>query len=252
MVNAIFPALTAVDGGLAFLPALLRVLIWGAAAGVLAMLVYMLTSNQSAIARLKAETRNLRRRMLDPDLEQPEFARLIRTNLKSSFSLLGKTLLPAVISTVPVLLIAAWLNAFYGYAMPPNGARVTLHFEPRVAGIAIEPETMARSLGDAVWAVTPPAAGETLTIVSSGATAYVGNPFAPPVPEVAKRQWWNVLLGSEAGYLAPDANVDRVVFGLPRRRLVDGLPEWLAGWEASYFVGILVAAVALKFGLGVE
>jgi hypothetical protein len=253
MVNAIFPALTAVDNVLAsLLPAVLRVLLWGGVAGALAMAVYSLTSNQGGIARLKAETRGLRRRMLDPDLEQAEFARLIRANLKASFALLGKTLLPGLLSTVPVLLIAAWVSAFYGYALPPNSDRVTLHFEPRVAGIAIEPEARARSLGDAVWAVAPPAADETLTIVSSGATAYVGNPFAPPVPEVAKRQWWNVLLGSEAGYVDRDANVDRIVFGVPRLRLVDGLPDWLAGWEASYFLGILVAAVALKFGLGIE
>jgi hypothetical protein len=253
MVNAVFPALTAVDGLFAsFLPALLRVLVWGAIAGALAMLVYMLTSNQTAIARLKAETRDLRRRMLDPDLEQSEFARLIRVNLKASFSLLGKTLLPGMFSTLPVLLIAAWLSAFYAYAMPPNGESVRLHVEPPVTALAIEPANRAARKDDTDWAITPPIADETLTIVAAGVTVYAGNPFAPPVPEITKRQWWNALLASEAGYLNPEASMDQIVIDLPRRQLIGGLPDWLAGWEAPYFLGILVVAAALKFGLRIE
>src|SRR5262245_22411966 len=144
MINAIFPALTAVDGGFAWLlPAPLRVLIWGGIAGALAMLVYLLTSNQAAISRLKADTRHLRRRMLDPDLEQSELGRLIRTNLKSSFRLLGTTLVPAALSTVPVLLVAAWLDAYYGYVLPPNGEPVTLNFEPSTAAVSVEPANRA-------------------------------------------------------------------------------------------------------------
>lgn len=253
MVNALFPALTAVDGLFAsFLPALLRVLVWGAIAGALAMVVYMLTSNQTAIARLKAETRDLRRRMLDPDLEQSEFARLIRVNLKASFSLLGKTVLPGMFSTLPVLLIAAWLNAFYGYAVPPNGESVRLHVEPPVTAVAIEPANRVAGRDGTDWAITSPLADGTLTIVAAGVTAYAGNPFAPPVPEIAKRQWWNALLASEAGYLNPEASIDLIVIDLPRRHLIGGLPDWLAGWEAPYFLGILVVAAALKFGLKIE
>jgi hypothetical protein len=253
MVNALFPALTAVDGLFAsFLPALLRVLVWGGIAGALAMWVYKLTSNQAAIARLKAETRDLRRRMLDPDLEQAEFARLIRVNLKASFSLLGKTVLPGMLSTLPVLLIAAWLNAFYAYAVPPDGEPVRLHVEPQVTAVAIEPANRIAGREGTDWTIRSPLADETLTIVAAGVTAYAGNPFAPPVPEITKRQWWNTLLASEVGYLNPEASIDQIVIDLPPRRLIGGLPDWLAGWEAPYFLGILVVAVALKFGLKIE
>jgi len=253
MLNAAFPVLTAVDGLFASLmTALPRIFAWGAIAGALAMLVYRLTSNQNAIARLKAETRSLRRRMLDPELEQTEFARLVRVNLKASFALLGKTLLPGMLSALPVLLIAAWLNAFYGYSMPPNGEPVGLHVEPRGAAVAIEPADRVAGGSHTDLTITPPASGETLTIVAGGVTAYVGNPFAPPVPEIGKQQWWNALLASEAGYVAPGAGIDRIVFDLPRQQLIGGLPDWLAGWEAPYFFGVLVIAVALKFGLKIE
>jgi hypothetical protein len=253
MVNALFPALTAVDGMFAsFLPALLRVSIWGGIAGAIAMFVYKFTSNQAAIARLKAETRDLRRRMLDPDLEQAEFGRLIRVNLKTSFSLLGRTLLPGLVSTVPVLLLAAWLSTFYAYVVPPNGEPVRLRVEPQAMAVAIEPANRVAGRDGTDWDITPSPAGETLTIVAAGVTAYAGNPFAPPVPEIAKRQWWNALLASEAGYLNPDAGIDLVLIDLPPRRLVGGVPDWLAGWEAPYFLGILVVAVALKFGLKIE
>jgi hypothetical protein len=252
MVNALFPALTVVDGLFAsFMPALLRVLIWGGIAGALAMLVYKLASNQIVIARLKTETRNLRRRMLDPDLEQAEFARLMRMNLKTSFSLLGRTLLPGMLSTVPVLLIAAWLSAYYGYGVPPNDQPVRLHVEPPVTVVIQPANGVAERDGDD-WIIASSPANETLTVVAAGATAYAGNPFAPPVPEIAKRQWWNALLASEAGYLTPDAAIDLIVIDLPRRLLIADLPDWLAGWEALYFLGILVVAIALKFALRIE
>ena len=253
MINALFPALTAVDELFAsFLPALLRVLIWGGIAGALAMLVYWLTSNQPGIARLKAETRDLRRRMLDADLEQSEFARLIRRNLKMSFSLLGKTLLPGMYSTVPVLLIAAWLNTFYAYAMPPAGGPVSLRLEPPLDVVAIEPASRVAGRDGTGWTITSSPANEALTIVAAGVTAYTGSPFSPPVPEIAKRQWWNALLASEAGYLNPEARVDRIVIAVPRRHLIGGLPGWLAGWEGPYFLAILVVAVALKLALKIE
>jgi hypothetical protein len=253
MINSVFPALTAVDSLFAsYASALVRILAWGAAAGALAMLVYRLASNQNAITQLKAETRELRRRMLDPDLEQSEFARLIRKNLKTSFKLLGKTLLPAMLSAIPVLLIATWMDAFYGYALPPDGEAVRVHVEPRDVPLAIEPaDRVARTAGND-FIVTPLMAGETLTVTASGAVAYVGNPFVPPASVVAKRQWWNALLASETGYVKPGASIDRIFIDLPRRHLIDSLPDWLAGWEAPYFLAILVVALALKFGLKIE
>jgi hypothetical protein len=253
MINALFPALTAVDELFAVLfPAVLRVLIWGGIAGTLAMVVYRFTSNQTAIARLKAETRDLRRRMLDPELAQPEFARLVRANLKASFSLLGRTVLPGLFSTVPVLLIAAWLNAFYAYTMPSGGEPVRLHVEPHDSAVAIEPASRVAGRNGTGWVIASSPANESVTIVAAGVIAYAGNPFSPPVPEIAKRRWWNVLLASEVGYLNGDAGIDRIVIELPRLNLVGGLPGWLAGWEAPYFLGILVLAVALKFGLKIE
>jgi hypothetical protein len=253
MINFAFPALTAVDGLFTpYVPALVRLLLWGAVAGALAMLVYRVASNQNAITHLKAETRALRRRMLDPDLEQSEFARLIRKNLKTSFKLLGKTLLPAMLSALPVLLVAAWMDTSYGYSLPPDGEVVRVHAEPREAALAIEPADAVAGAAGNDLTVTPLSAGETLTIIASGAVAYVGNPFVPPVPVVAKRQWWNVLLASEAGYVNPEANIDSIFIDLPRRRFIETLPDWFAGWEAPYFLAILVVALALKFGLKIE
>lgn len=253
MLNAIFPILSAVDGLFAaVLPAVGRVLLWGAIAGALAMSIYRLTSNQSAIARLKAQARDLRRRMLEPELEQPEVGRLVRANLKASFGLLGKTLLPAILSTAPVLLVAVWLDAFYGYVVPPGGAPVRLHIEPPGAAVAIEPADRMASVEDAELAVIPPPAGEALTIEVAGITAFAGNPFVPPTPVLTQRQWWNAWLGNPVGYVNPQAGIDEIALDLPRRRLFGGVPDWMAGWEIPYFLSIFVAALALKLGLRIE
>jgi hypothetical protein len=50
----------------------------------------------------------------------------------------------------------------------------------------------------------------------------------------------------------PGAGIDSIFIDLPRRHLIDSLPYWLAGWEGPYFLAILVAALALKFGLKIE
>ena len=102
----------AIDASLsAFLPEILLIVLWGCVAGAAAMLLYRQTSNQERIREAKKDITHLRARMLSPGLAQREVMSLSMQNLKSSFGLLGRVIVPSLLSVVPVLLIASWLHA---------------------------------------------------------------------------------------------------------------------------------------------
>ena len=59
--------------------------------------------------------RELRRKMLDPELENyNEYRRLAWLNLKTALSLLRNVLVPVLVSVVPVIIISVWLDTFHG------------------------------------------------------------------------------------------------------------------------------------------
>ena len=102
----------AIDATLsAFVPEILLIVLWGCVAGVAAMLLYRQTSNQERIREVKKDITHLRARILSPGLAQREVMSLSMQNLKSSFGLLGRVIVPSLLSVVPVLLIASWLQA---------------------------------------------------------------------------------------------------------------------------------------------
>lgn len=90
-----------------------RTCIWGFSAGVMGLFIYAAASNQAAIGELKREARRCRRKLLDPTLDDAEFARLARLNLKVSLLLLARVTGPALLSALPILIIAIWMNTTY-------------------------------------------------------------------------------------------------------------------------------------------
>lgn len=120
-VGDLFAPLDWFDGLLSFLPLVLRVCMWGALAGGITMAVYMATSPQVLIYCLKQRTADLRRRMMDPDLESAAFWSLSAENLRVSLALLGRVTGPALLSALPVLLLAAWIDAVCGSAVLLGG-----------------------------------------------------------------------------------------------------------------------------------
>jgi hypothetical protein len=90
-----------------------RVCIWGFCAGILGLFLYAAASNQAEIGKLKREARACRSRLLDPALGDADFLRLTKLNLKVSLRLLARVMGPALLSALPILMVAFWMNAFY-------------------------------------------------------------------------------------------------------------------------------------------
>lgn len=255
LLNLAYPLLDAFDWSLSFLPAVLRVVVLGALSGALAMGLYVLFSNQERLRACKEEIRAIRVALNAAKDDFAETMRLSRRNLAASFKLLGVTLGPALLSSLPLLAIIGWLAAHYGYTVPAAGTPVPVAFLPAAAdGIAVEPPGALQ--GEAAGASRtlrwPAEAGPPPRFVDAGGPVYEGPPADLPATTVHKRLWWNWLLGNEAGYLRPDAAVDEITFALEPRILVPGVPSWLGGWEAVYFVTVLVTSLAIKVGFKIE
>jgi len=252
MINLLFPALNVVDGWLSALPLLIRIGLWGALAGTLSMLTYAKLSNQTAITAMKKETRALRTRLMDPKVDSAQLPELLQRNLKLSLLLLGRVLLPTLASTVPVLLLAVWLDTFQGFAPPQGATDISLSGLPGMIEIGIQPESQVRMVNGLPHLIVPQSGSSEFHIRADEHLIYVGDPFSPPTPIITKKRWGHLLLASESGYLSDDAPMDTLNLGFEPRRLVSSTPAWMGGWEFCFFVFVAAAALSLKFGLRLE
>jgi hypothetical protein len=247
MINSAFSILNLLDGWLAgWLPGLVRICMWGGMCGTVALAIYSALSDQTAIGQLKREARELRHRMLDPDLARSEFMDLVRRNLAVSFRLLGKTAFPALLSAFPVIVVASWLSAYQSYALTPDNTPVEVEISPNTEGVTLAP---SRAFVRDARKIKVIAVEESLPLrfIVDGKVAYHGTPLHPPSGRVQKKVWWNALVGSEVGYIDSDSALEEIRFRFPRKVFTDGLPKWMATWELPFFLCLAVFAVSIKF-----
>jgi hypothetical protein len=111
----LFAGLDSVLGDVA--PPIMRLAIWGIVAAVLSMGAYWLLSPQTRIAQAKADALAARRALdaYDGDLAGawPLMGRLLGTALRQ----LGLVTWPALLGSLPVLALLAWLSTTYGHAL---------------------------------------------------------------------------------------------------------------------------------------
>lgn len=248
MANLFFPALNGLDGWLAtWLPLGVRVALFGLLCGALSIGIYRLLSNQERTRAVSAELRQIRRRLFAADLDDAEFARLNKRNLALSFGHLGRTLGPSLVAALPFLLLAVWFAHYHAVHWPPAGTAVPVRFVPPTEPARGGPDPVFQGQGASLALVVPPDIVTQPIHLSAGAThVYDGTLGMPLGGALFKRQWWNLLLENDAGYLDPDAPVEEVTFELPPVRLTDDLPGWLAGWEALFILSAFVSALGLK------
>ncbi len=245
--NTLFPVLGGIDDLMAIiLPLLIRISIYGGIAGALAMGIYALASNQTIISHFKSESRRLRKQMLDPDLEHNVFLELTKKNLKVSFALLGRVTGPGLISALPVLLIAVWLQTFFSYALPEKRDKIFVTMSPNHSGLSIMTQAgIFQKEQDTLW-IVPSSDSEQIEVRINGDSIYSGSPFTPLTSVISKRKWWHVLLDSEIGYLADEAPIEVLRLELPRKRVLPGVPLWAAGWEWPFFICVLLSSLSIK------
>jgi hypothetical protein len=245
------PVLGAIDAALGVvLPPLLRLLLWGIAAGWLTMLLYRRFSNQEKIGQLKGEQKVQQKLIAEFDGEFGELMPLIRKTLGTGFRQLGLAIGPALLATVPVLFMVVWVAGEYAYEMPAPGAEIRFEAEPAAGDIAWEPPTAAIAAAGG-WTVRWPDA-DAEVLMTGGERILLRLPLEEPVPVIHDRRWWNVLMANPLGYLPDDFGAQAVHIGLPERRYLDFGPDWLRGWMFSFFLSFLLSSVAFKVLLRID
>jgi len=239
------PLFSVIDGGLdVFLPAVIRLILWGILAGWISMLVYRWLSNQEKIAAFKALQQQQQKQIAEFDGEFAELLPLIRRTLGLGFRQLGLALGPALLATLPALFIIVWVAGAFGYHAPLVGEDISLRAEP-AAGVLIWSSPAQARVTDNGWIVTWPADGQTLTL-GDGQRPLLKLPLEQAVPVIHKKRWWNLLMANPLGYLPPEGPTDVIHIDLPEQRMLGWGPAWMRGWMFSFFTAFLLSSLAFK------
>jgi hypothetical protein len=135
--------------------ALFDMLVWPSLMGVIAILIYKLVSNQSALARVKSQ---ISMRLLEIRLFSHDIVQVLKstgTILGKNVFYLGNHMLPMLVMLGPFVVILAQLVANYGYDPSPRGSVELLH-------VRLDPESglasrdVALELPDGIALEAPP------------------------------------------------------------------------------------------------
>ena len=235
------PALAWLDARFTILPAVWRLMLWSVVAAGLTMALYWLLSPQKRLGEVKRRLAASKVALDRFDGEFVEAFPLMRTMLGQALRQIGLVIGPALVAMVPVLCLIAWLSTTYGHSFPGEAADVRVHTFP---------EAFLATLYAAPSTVEDPYP-RLLTTDRSGRIVHE-HVLDAPVTTLHKRQWWNAFIGNPAGYLPNALGVERIDIELPRNQYLPFGPAWLRGWEAVFFVGLFITALAIKLGFRIH
>ena len=170
----------------------------GSALAVLAVMRF--TSDQAALAAVK---RRIHAALLEMRLYNDDLVALVRAQgevLRHNLSYVGLSLVPLVITAVPLTLAIAQLQAWYGYTGLTPGTpvvvtaavgNITAETLPRLEGAGVEvaaPPRYFPTLGEVTWRIVPRQPGPTtLRIVTAGGTVVDKQLHVATGDDVARR-----------------------------------------------------------------
>jgi len=248
MLSIIFPVFNAIDAWLGLLlPLVARISVWGITAGTIAMGIYVIISDQAAISNCKLEIRSLRKDMMDTSIDTySEYSQIALQNLKTSLALLGKVIVPTMLSALPVLLIALWLDSHDNYTISGEQYTVPVKIVPNNKNVRIYPQNLERYIDNGIALRIPPTPSEEITFKIDDYIVYSGKLFWKPTPVLSKKKWWNILVASEVGYIAYDAPIQKIQINFSKTHVLNEVPDWMAGWEFTFFISVFIAALFVK------
>ena len=236
MVSSFFSQL---DGLMAGVPSLARLVLWALLAAAVSMALYRLTSPPAALREIRERRAAVQQRLAAYDGPTAEALPLLGASLRLAFTQLFRVLWPTAVAALPVLALILWLDMVYGYQFPGADAPVTIETRPPAAEARLEhPGSDATSPDQDQWVVT----------VADGARPAQQVALPQPVPAIYKPQWWSVLIANPAGYLPAEFPVDSVEIPLPPQEHLPFGPDWLRAWYTVFFAALFAASLGIKIG----
>lgn len=255
LFDLLAPILGAVDQILeTFVPGGLRLVGWGILSGWFTMLLYRRFSRQEAIAELKAAQKQLQDKISRFEGEFNELMPMIRKAFSLGFRQLGLSIGPAILATIPILFIVAWVATRFVYEAPPAGDEIAVTVEPAAGELSWSPSWSGwadAAPEDSGWTIQWPPQGESVTL-SDGDAPVLSLSDDALHGVIHKKRWWNALFGNPAGYLPEDSAADLVRIELPEREYLPFGPGWMRGWMFAFFGTFLLASIAFKFVLKID
>lgn len=269
LVNALLVKVAdAVLTPMAGLPPLAVVIGAALATALVVLAVMRLVSNQQALGDVK---RRIHASLLEMRLYNDDVRALLRAQgdvLRHNLTYVGLSLVPLVITAVPLTLAIAQLQAWYGYRglTPGQAVEITATLEPgattppRLDAVAVEVVAPARyfpTLNEATWRVVPRASGRAALrlVTANGAVIEKSLDVAgrdaigrrSPIREQAT--FVGQLLYPSEPPLAPGEGVAAITVPYPERtlRVVGHDVHWL--WV--YLVAAFGFVLLLRSPLGV-
>lgn len=255
LFDLLAPFLGAVDQILeTFVPDGFRLVGWGILSGWLTMLLYRRFSRQEVIAELKAAQKQLQDKIARFEGEFNELMPMLRTAFSLGFRQLGLSIGPAILATIPILFIVAWVATQFVYEAPPAGDEIAVTVEPAAGELSWSASWSAWAGAtpvDSGWTIQWPPEGKSVTL-SDGDAPLLSLSDEERHGVIHKRRWWNMLFGNPAGYLPDDGTADLVRIELPERQYLPFGPDWMRGWMFAFFGTFLLASVVFKFLLRID
>ena len=248
MLNVFFPIFDLINNWISrILPFNFQNLFWGIVAGSLAFLIYWLLSNQKKITEIKEEMKEIRSKMFADDLgEKSEYNKLAKQNLSLSFKLLGKIFLPAIISILPVIIIALWYDVNHSFRFPEDDESILIHTVPRAESVVIEVNKNQFEPYQLSSIILSNDKNSKVLIIADDELIYSDYLFKKPIPYITNNKWWGFLIKSPIGYLSEDSNFEAIVIDYPDKVVFPSMPKIINGWEFLFFVGIFFSALPLR------
>ncbi len=239
------PLLTWADATLAhMLPEHARLVLWAVLAGAASMGLYWLASPQGKLQQAKLDVAEARKALAAYDGPLKGVWPVMGRSLSTSFRHLGLALGPAIVGSLPVLVLMGWMAGHYGYELPAAGEQVRVYAEP--AGHALAWPDGIRVDGEGGWTLAWPEPDQAFSLTDSSGRRMLTLPLAQPVPVIHKRVWWNMFFANPLGSLPEDAPADLIGVELQTRIFLPFGPDWMRGWEALFILAVLAASVAVK------
>ncbi|MEE8504756.1 MAG: hypothetical protein V3S40_00895 [Kiloniellales bacterium] len=247
-----FPIFSWLDGMFRdVLPAMTMMVFWAFVGSAVSMLLYRLVSKQKTIAHVGAQASEARHALMRYDGEFEGFLPLVRKTLSLSARQLRLTAGPAVIASLPLLSLMAWLSLAYGYTFAEPGSVIRIRTDPEAIEVNWAPAD-ARRAQDGTWLVSWPSPGQTIRLSDAAGVEVLSLPPSAPVTLVHKRRWWNVMFGNPAGYLPDEGALDSVELDLPEMTVLGFGPDWMRTWESAFFTLLVLWSFGIKIAFRIK
>lgn len=226
-------------------------LLWGGILGGVSMGVYGWVSNQKQLQKLNKEIKSIHDQLEDESFAREQGGEAARALLRLAVKRVRLTCFPALLSSLPILVMWGFLFHHFDPRLPEEGEEVAFALFPPASAVMVNQKYMEVKEGDE-WRLTWPKKEGALQIKDAKGKLIHSVNLEQPAVQLKKMQWWNIFMPSPYGYLQEDSGIQELRLYLPSKEYLLFGPLWMRSWLTPFFAGLLGVSWGLKYLLKIE